>query len=78
MSTAPDPTQAAWKLPEAVWQQMEPLIPPRHSPEGRPPTVDLQRIPEGIFSVLRTGSQWPACPRARVGPPSTVYYSFRQ
>jgi transposase len=77
MRPAPDTTPAAWKLPEAVWQQMEPLSPPRNSPEGRPPTVDRKRIPEGSFAVLRTGSQWPACPRARVGPPSTVTYSFR-
>jgi transposase len=57
---------------------MEPLIPPRQSKDGRPQTVDLKRITEGIFSVLRTGLQWQACPRERFGPPSTVYYDFRQ
>ena len=31
---------------------------PRKSQEGRPQTVDLQRITEGIFYVLRTGIQW--------------------
>ena len=38
-----------------------------------PRTVDLRRITEGIFSVLRTGMHWQACPRERFGPPSTVY-----
>ena len=78
MSTDPDTTQASWELPEAIWQHMEPLIPPRKSKEGRPQTVDLKRITEGIFYVLRTGIQWQACPRERFGPPSTVYYYFRQ
>jgi putative transposase len=78
MSPDTDTTQASWELPEAVWPRMAPLIPPRTSKEGRPQTVDLKRITEGIFSVLRTGIQWPACPRERFGPPSTVYYYFRQ
>jgi putative transposase len=77
MSSDTDTTQASWELPEAVWQRMEPLIPPRKSKEGRPQTVDLKRITEGIFYVLRTGIQWHACPRERFGRPSTVYYYFR-
>jgi putative transposase len=77
MNPDTEPTQASWELPEAVWQRMEPLIPPRKSQEGRPQTVDLKRITAGIFSVLRTGSQWHACPRQRFGPPRTVYYDFR-
>ena len=68
--------KASWELPEAAWQAMEPLIPPRASKEGRPRTVDLRRIAEGIFYVLRTGVQWQALPRERFGPPSTVYYYF--
>ena len=68
----------SWGLPEAVWQAMEPLIPPRKSKEGRPRTVDLKRVTEGIFYVLRTGIQWQALPREQFGPPSTVYSYFRQ
>jgi transposase len=56
---------------------MEPLIPPRKSTAGRPQTVDLKRITEGIFDVLRTGIHWQACPRERFGPPSTVSDYFR-
>jgi transposase len=66
------------ELPDALWQRMEPLIPPRKSPEGHPRTVDLRRITAGIFWVLRTGIPWQACPRERFGPPSTVYYYFAQ
>src|SRR5919109_5434877 len=76
MSTNSDTTQASWELPEAVWQRMEPLIPARKSKEGRPRTVDLKRITEGIFFVLRTGIQWQAGPRGHFWPPRTVYYYF--
>ena len=55
---------------------MEPLIPPRKSKVGRPRTVNLKRITEGIFYVMRTGIQWQAAPREKFGPPSTVYYYF--
>jgi putative transposase len=77
MSPDTDTTQASWELPEAIWPRMEPLLPPRPSKDGRPQTVELQRITEGIFSVLRTGIPWQACPRECFGPPSTVYYDCR-
>jgi transposase len=57
---------------------MEPLIPAKKGKTGHPRTVDLKRITEGIFDVLRTGMQWQACPRERFGPPSTIYYYFAQ
>lgn len=69
-------THHSWELPDTVWQRMEPLIPPRKSPLGRPRSVDFRRVTEGIFYVLRTGIQWQAVPRERFGPPSTVYYYF--
>jgi putative transposase len=78
MSSESEVHARSWELPEAVWQAMAPLIPPRKSREGRPRTVDLRRIAEGIFYVLRTGIQWQALPRERFGPPSTVYYYFRR
>jgi transcriptional regulator with AAA-type ATPase domain/transposase len=68
----------SWALPDSLWQRMEPLIPPRKGLEGRPQTVNLRRITEGIFWVLRTGIPWQACPRECFGPPSTVYYYFTQ
>jgi putative transposase len=76
MQTDRHPKQASWELPEAIWQRMALLIPPKKGTEGHPRTVDLRRITEGIFYVLRTGIQWQACPREHFGPPSTVYYYF--
>ena len=78
MSTDHNTPRRSWELPDAVWQRMEPLIPPRKSQEGRPGTVNFRGITEGIFYVLRTGMPWQACPRERFGPPSTVYYYFSQ
>lgn len=69
-------TTASWELPEAVWECMAQLIPPPHRGRGRPRRVDVRRVTEGIFYVLRTGCQWQALPRERFGPPSTVYYYF--
>ncbi len=58
----------SWELPDAMWQRVETLIPPRKSRLGRPRSVDFRRISEGIFYVLRTGIQWRAVPRERFGP----------
>jgi hypothetical protein len=68
MSTDRDTKRASWELPDALWHQMEPLIPPKKGKTGHPQTVDLRRITEGIFYVLRTGIHWQACPREPFGP----------
>ena len=68
MSTDRDTKRASWELPAAVWPQMEPLLPPKAGNTGHPRTVDLRRITEGIFSVLRTGGRWPAWPHRPLWP----------
>jgi putative transposase len=78
MRTDRDPQHLSWELPDALWQRMEPLIPAKTGKTGHPRTGDLKRITAGIFYVLRTGMPWQACPRARFGPPSTVYDYFAQ
>jgi putative transposase len=76
MSTNKETNLNSWELPEALWEILKPLIPPKKSNRGRPVEVDYRRIPAGIFYVLRTGIQWQACPREKFGPPSTVYCYF--
>jgi transcriptional regulator with AAA-type ATPase domain/transposase len=76
---ANEPTNlSAWEFPEALWQRMAILIPARQNRAGHPQTVDLRRITEGIFYVLRTGIPWHKCPREHFGPSSTLYYYFTQ
>src|SRR5437870_10336434 len=69
---------ASWELPDEMWELLAPLLPVRNWWMGRPTEVDLHRIAAGIYFVLRTGIQWHALPREQFGPPSTVYYYFKQ
>jgi putative transposase len=63
-------------LSEREWAILAPLLPPP-KPGGRPRTVDLRRILNGICYVVRSGCQWRLLPRA-YGPWSTVYAYFRR
>jgi transposase len=67
-----------WRIPEKLWQRMEPLLPayPR-SPKGGRPRASLRGVANGIFYVLRTGCQWKALPR-QFGSPSTVHRYFQE
>ncbi|HZC05457.1 MAG TPA: IS5 family transposase [Ktedonobacterales bacterium] len=62
-------------LSDHEWAVLAPLLPPP-KPGGRPRSVDLRRILNGIFHVLRSGCQWRMLPR-EYGPWSTVYTYWR-
>lgn len=64
------------ELSDQEWAIMAPLLPlPKTG--GRPRTVNLRVILNGISSVLRSGCQWRMLPRD-YGPWSTVYAYFRK
>lgn len=63
-------------LTDAEWTVLAPLIPPA-KPGGRPRTVDMRAVCNGIFYVVQTGCQWRALPRD-YPPYQTVYDYFRQ
>ena len=63
-------------LSEAQWCLIEPLIPPPKR-QGRPRTVNLREIVNGIFYVLKTGCPWDMRPND-LPPSSTVYCYFRK
>jgi transposase len=66
----------ATELTPRQWQVLEPLLPPSKS-TGRPRTVSLMLVLQGILYVLATGCAWRLL--AKEYPPySTVYYYFRQ
>jgi putative transposase len=61
---------------EDEWALLAPLIPPA-KPRGRPRSVDMRRIVNGLFYILRSGCAWRYLPQ-EYGPWQTVYWYFRQ
>jgi transposase len=58
---------AAELLPEALWEEIEPLLPPvSRARTGRPP-VDNKKALRGIIFVLRFGVPWQAVPTDAFG-----------
>jgi putative transposase len=65
-ASPPYPTE----LSDGEWAILAPLFPGAR-PGGRPRTVDLRVILNGLFYVLRGGCQWRLLPR-EYGPWSTI------
>jgi putative transposase len=63
-------------LSDAEWAILEPLIPPA-KPGGRPRSVNMRHILNGIFYVLRSGGAWRLLPHDYPAW-STVYDYFRK
>lgn len=66
------------RIPESLWQRIEPLL-PKYKPgrKGGRPRVNLRGVVDGIFYLLRTGCQWKALPPP-YGSPSTVHRYFQE
>jgi transposase len=66
-------------LPNAPWEQLQPLLPP-HKPQTGRPAVDHRRLLNGMVWILRTGAPWHDLPE-RSGPWRTVasrFYRWRK
>ena len=65
------------EIPDELWEQIEPLLPPqtKGAKRGRPP-IPNRTILSGIVYRLRTGSQWKALP-AQFGSGSTCHARFQ-
>jgi len=63
-------------LSDAEWTLLEPLIPPAKV-GGRPRSVNMRQILNGIFYILRSGGAWRLLPH-EYPPWSTVYDYFRK
>ena len=54
-----------WRIPDSLWERLDPLLPRRkrrRTHAGRKP-LEWRQVIDGIFYVLRTGCQWKAAPR---------------
>lgn len=63
-------------LTDGEWKLLSPFL-PTAKPGGRPRSVDLRRILNGLLYLVRSGCAWRYLPRD-YGPWSTVYHYFRQ
>jgi putative transposase len=72
MRTTPYPSD----LTDEQWALLAPYIPPP-KPGGRPRSVDMRALLNGIFYQNRTGCQWRLLP-SEFPPWGTAHYYYRQ
>ena len=78
--TPNNPTTTAFRVCDALWAVLEPLIPVhinRHRFGGGRPRVPDRRCADAIFYVLRTGCQWEALNQTDLGAKSTAHDRFQ-
>lgn len=74
------PADDGWRIPDALWEKIEPLLPP---PPPHPLGCHRQRVPnraalDAIFLVLRTGIQWNALGMTRTCSSSAAHRRFQE
>jgi putative transposase len=62
-------------LTDEQWERLKPLLPVKGSGPGRPLELDLRRVVDAIFYLLRTGCQWEELPKDYPNH-NSVYYHF--
>src|SRR5947199_843881 len=69
-----------WRIPDRVWAQMEPLLPPRpvHPLGCHNPRVPDRDAMDAILLVLRTGMQWNALDATGVCSSSSAHRRFQE
>jgi transposase len=69
-----------WRLPDALWAKMEPLLPPRpkHPLGCHNPRVPDRAAMDAIFFVLRTGCHWNALKETRICSSSSAHRRFQE
>lgn len=67
-----------WRIPDELWERLQLLLPKyKRSKKGGRPRLDLRKVVDGIFYVLRTGCQWKAMP-PEFGSGSAVHQYFQE
>jgi transposase len=78
---APRSPAAKWRLPDELWAEIEPLLPPHPNTHrfggGRPRRSDRDCM-DAIFFRLRTGCQWKALDATGICPGSTAHDRFQE
>ena len=65
MAVLRDGRTFATDLTDALWALLEPLLPPPKRPQGagRPRSVSLRQVINGLLYLERTGCQWRLLPK---------------
>ncbi len=74
-------TTTGFRISDALWAVLEPLLPVRVNPHrfgGGRPRVPNRRCADAIFYVLRTGCQWEALNQTELGAKSTAHDRFQE
>jgi transposase len=73
-------TDDGWRLPDALWAKMEPLLPerPKHPLGCHNPRVPDRAAMDAIFFVLRTGCQWNALNATGICSSSSAHRRFQE
>lgn len=67
-----------FRIPDALWERIEPLMPRvRRSRQGGRPPLPQRRVLDGVFYVLRTGCHWKAAP-PEFGSGSSLHRYFQR
>ena len=78
MNRQPRDIGASFRVSDALWERIRPLLPgERPKPKGGRPRNDDRKMLDGSFYVLRTGIQWKALPR-QIGAGSSVHDRFQE
>lgn len=69
-----------WRIPDELWERMEPLLPPRkpHPLGCHNPRVPDRDAMDAIFFVLRTGCQWNALNATGICSSSSTHRRFQE
>ena len=69
-----------WCIPDALWERILPLLPPRkpHPLGCHRPRVDDRKAMDAIFFVLRTGCQWSALNATGLCSKSAAHRRFQE
>ena len=80
MRDEPENIRRDWRIPDELWERIQPLLPPRkpHPLGCHRPRVDDRRAMDAIFFVLRTGCQWNALQDTGLCSSSSAHRRFQE
>lgn len=80
MSDDSEKVRRDWRIPDELWDRVQPLLPPRklHPLGCHRPRVDDRKAMDAIFFVLRTGCQWNALKDTGICSSSAAHRRFQE